>query len=223
MRSWHKMRCQYNIKENSIKPVSTPNVVVWTGKNFPATGMICVWHLQFLSDGDTFQKLSETPESLVIPISPRASPGHHQRPSAIPKHNPKLWAPRPIVAGFPVWNPTAPIPKECACSPSSCLGQCAHSSSHSPALPWDAAPNTALGSPAPLPILLHSWHTNTHQDTEIPLFHPGHGSCYEFLSWAQPHKQIPELGRAGTLRSRNISSLVHTQPPAQPSPAYRLV
>lgn len=198
------MRCQYNIKENLIKPVLTPNVVTRTGKNFPATGMICEQYLRFLSDGDTFRKLSETPESHVIPISPSASAG----PPPKAKQNSKGCTLRPILAGFPIWKSPAQVPKECACSPSSCSGQCVHSSSHSPALPWDAAHNTTLGcfSSATLQPRFPSCptadrETHTHQDTQIPLFHPGQNSCYEFLSWAQPHKQIPDLGRAGTLTS----------------------
>lgn len=84
------MRCQYNIKENLIKPLSTLNVVVCTGKNFSATGMICVWHLQFLSDGDTFQKVSKTPESLVIPISASASPGPPPKAKRDTQTQPKM-------------------------------------------------------------------------------------------------------------------------------------
>lgn len=55
------MRCQDNIKENLIKPVLTPNVVTLTEKNFPATLTICAEYLQFLNDGTTFWKRSETP------------------------------------------------------------------------------------------------------------------------------------------------------------------
>lgn len=98
------MRYQYNIKENLIKPVLTPNVVTRTGKNFPATGMICEQYLRFLSDGDTFRKLSETPESHVIPISPSASAG----PPPKAKQNSKGCTLRPILAGFPIWKSPSP-------------------------------------------------------------------------------------------------------------------
>lgn len=116
----------------------------------------------------------------------------------------------PRSARAPVWGsactarPRAQLCPGCSSQHSSC---CSSSATLQPQLPSCSTADRD---------------TRRHQDTEIPQFHPGQDSCYEFLSWAQPHKQMPVSGRAGALRSRNSSSLAHTHSPqhSQALPTY---
>ena len=169
------MRCQDNIKENLIKPVLTPNVVTLTEKNFSATLTICAQYLQFLNDGGTFWKRSETPQRRVIPILPNASLGPPPKAKLVIPNitwNDALWDHSCL--GFPFRSPTAQAIKEHACSESSFFGGSAcivHA--YTPDLPWDVVCNKILGyfcnatlqPRSPYCITADREHTRAHQDT----------------------------------------------------------
>lgn len=168
------MRCQDNIKENLIKAVLTPNVVTLTEKNFAATLLISVYYLQFLNDGDTFWKRSETPQRHVIPILPKTSLGPPPKAKRVTLNVSRNNALRDqSCLGFPFRSPTAQTTKERVQRKLMFWGSACTVHTYTPDLPWDAVGDKILGyfsnatlQPRfPYCIAADRERTHAHQDT----------------------------------------------------------